>query len=531
MTTSVRLRIRNNPTLYAEPYKMSRRISRACLALATHTSPVPFLYQTRTLTALRCSIKWTHPRQCRSTSNTSSTPEQNLDESEEHPGKTEGSDGHTPSGTADSATQAQAPSDASPRVRKSYLQRRAAAAAAASSPSQPPAPSPRATSKPRSSTKPLTMTRTEKKAFSDLLEQLGVDESGAGALGTATATPTAPAGPQKPALSEEDRVEMTQVSAIFDSVLADIRKRKQRSARKAESAVAGASADGLAASATPGAETQRQQGQGEELGSDGVGTLGLRSDDPVSLERAIQLTVQRESAKIEAALRAAIDDGRGDVGIWDVCKERIFSLLQYLENNRVSESSSDPAATPAQSQSQSQSPSPSPSSPLDIPESVPVEAVVTALYPKVLLIAFQLLNSHFPGSPLISQFRLTIKSHGRTSAVLGSSTGLYNELVYFYWRGCNDLPSVVSLLEEMEVTGVEPDERTCGLLRAITEQRERDLRHHWKRVREENQGSRRDPWWDLAPNRKAVRELFGPDGWLQRLETRVQELAGRRDFL
>ncbi|GAB1200924.1 hypothetical protein APSETT444_010305 [Aspergillus pseudonomiae] len=160
---------------------------------------------------------------------------------------------------------------------------------------------------------------------------------------------------------------------------------------------------------------------------------------------------------------------------------------------------------------------------LEVPESVPVEPVVTALYPKMLLVAFRLLNLHFPNSPLISQFRATIKSHGRASAVLGSSTGLYNELIYFYWRGCHDIPGVVSLLREMEVIGIEPNHRTCGLLTGIVNQRDRDLKQHWKRMHNEKRGPRREPWWDLAPNRKAVRELLGPEGWMHRIERRVQE--------
>jgi hypothetical protein len=78
----------------------------------------------------------------------------------------------------------------------------------------------------------------------------------------------------------------------------------------------------------------------------------------------------------------------------------------------------------------------------------------------------------------------------------------------------------------METTGVEPDERTCGLLKAIADQRERDLNNHRKQVRRENQnrGSLRDPWWDMAPNRMAVKELFGENGWLPRLEKRVEEI-------
>ncbi|RHZ44190.1 uncharacterized protein CDV56_103033 [Aspergillus thermomutatus] len=468
---------------------MPLRISRTCLALATINSPVPFLYQTRTLTAPLRYAKWNarQSRSLQSTSTTFTTPESSLGRGEETVDDSESSE----NATSDSPSQT--PNNDGRRSRKSYLQRRAATV----SQSRPPSLRPRQ--------KALTMTRTERKAFGDLLEQLGVEEK--------HDPESATGGPQKPALSDEERDEMAQISAIFDSVLEDIRKRKRRSAPSTESA-------GIR---KPGTEVDEPASTSELGPQEQAGDLNppeLRSDDPVSIERAIQFTVQRESAKIERALRAAIDEGKGDIGIWEVCKERVFSMLRYLGDSRLPE---DSGASTTSSEDERTRIS---HSPLEVPESVPVEAVVTVLYPKMLLVAFRLLNSHFPGSPLISQFRSTIKSHGRTSAVLGSSTGLYNELIYFYWRGCNDLPGVVSLLKEMETTGVEPDERTCGLLKAISEQRERDVKYHWKRARREdqNRSSLRDPWWDMAPNRTAVRELFGEDGWLQRLEARVEEI-------
>ncbi|KAF7155211.1 hypothetical protein CNMCM5623_006638 [Aspergillus felis] len=468
---------------------MPLRISRACLAQATVNSPVPFLYQTRTLAAPLSYAKW-NARQSRSFHSTSPTftpPGSSLDRDEESVHDREGFENATSPLKSDSPSQN--PSNDGRRSRKSYLKRRGATV---SQPTTPPSSRP--------PHKSLTMTQSEKRAFGGLLEQMGVEEKD----GPEAATE----GTEKPALSKD---EMSKISAIFNSVLEDLRKKKQGSEASTEGAAKRKSRrkmDEPASTSKPGPLEQAGDLNPPEL----------RSDDPVSVERMIQFTVQRESAKIERALRAAIDEGKGDTGIWEVCKERVFSMLRYLGDSRLPE---DGGTSPTSSAGE-----PTPHSPLEVPESVSVEAVVTMLYPKMLLLAFRLLNSHFPGSPLIGQFRSTIKSHGRTSAVLGSSTGLYNELIYFYWRGCSDLPSVVLLLKEMETTGVEPDERTCGLLRAIAEQRERDLKNHWKRVRRENQnrGSLRDPWWDMAPNRTAVKELFGENGWLPRLEKRVEEI-------
>ncbi|GIK05825.1 hypothetical protein Aspvir_009939 [Aspergillus viridinutans] len=466
---------------------MPLRISRSCLPQATVNSPVPFLYQTRTLAASYAKWNARQGRSLQSTSTTFTPPESSLGRGEESVHDGESSENATPSLKSDSASQP--PSNDGRRSRKSYLKRRGTTVSQSRTPpsSRPPQ-------------KPLTMTQSEKKAFGGLLEQMGVEEK---------VDPEAVTeGTERPALSKD---EMSKISAIFNSVLEDLRKEKEGSEASTEGAAKRKTrrkVDEPASTSKLGFQKQAGDSNPPEL----------RSDDPVSVERAIHFTVQRESAKIERALRAAIDEGKGDTGIWEVCKERVFSMLRYLGDSRLPE---DSGTSPASSAGE-----PTPHSPLEVPESVSVEAVVTILYPKMLLVAFRLLNSHFPGSPLIGQFRSTIKSHGRTSAVLGSSTGLYNELIYFYWRGCSDLPSVVSLLKEMETTGVEPDERTCGLLRAISEQRERDLKNHWKRVRRENQnrGSLRDPWWDMAPNRTAVRELFGENGWLPRLEKRVEEI-------
>ncbi|RHZ73163.1 hypothetical protein CDV55_109116 [Aspergillus turcosus] len=429
---------------------MPLRISRTSLALVTLNSPVPFLYQTQTLTAPLRYAKW-NARQARSLQSVSTAftpPEPNLGRGEESVHDSESSENATPPLKSDSASRA--PSKNGRRAQTSYLKKKRAATVSQSHP---------LALQPRQKT--LTMTSAEKKAFGSLLEQMVVKEK------EKKDDPEADTGePEKVELSED---EMSQINNIFNSVLRDIRKKEQGSEGPTEGS----------------AERNRKR---------------RTKADFSERARAIQSIVKREKAKIESALRAAIDEGKGDTGILEVCEERIFSLLRYLGDGRLSGDSAD---------------EPTPHSTLEVPESVPVEEVVLLLYPKMILVAFRLLNSHFPGSPLISQFHSKVKSHGRTSAVLGSSTRLYNELLYFYWRGCSDLPSVVSLLKEMETTGLEPDEGTCALLKSISEQRVRDLqreaRNNWD-------------WWDMAPNQTAVRELFGENGWLPRLEKRVKEL-------
>ncbi|KAL5361330.1 hypothetical protein BJX96DRAFT_176140 [Aspergillus floccosus] len=440
--------------------------SRVWLAL-TRNSPVPFLYQTRTLAA-------------RPPTRSLSTP--------------------PPDGASNPQDETSSPTNeaTSPRKsRRSYLQRRAASVARPSS-----TPALHTPTRPSKRHVP-TMTQGEKQVFSELLEQIGVGPDTPSPPADADTNPDPSPAPQASSLSDADRSEMAQISAIFDSVLKDMKRRRGRAPKTVD---ADADASAPADADTAAAETLQP---GEDADVDIGQAL---QEKRLSTERAIELVVQREADKIEAALRAAVDSGAGDTAIWAVCKGRIFSMLRHLDSADVSSlSSASDSAGDADSESET----------LMVPPGVPHEPVVVALYPQMLLVAFRLLNLHYPGSPLIAQFRATIKAHGRASAVLGSSTGLYNELIYFAWRGAHDLPGVVALLQEMEVTGVEGDARTCALLDGIARQRERDLKEHWRRVRAEaGGGAVREPWWDLAPNRRAVRELLGAEGWMERLTRR-----------
>lgn len=332
-----------------------------------------------------------------------------------------------------------------------------------------------------------TMTHREKRVFGEILDQL--ERTGS----SSRQTDSQGSG------SSEGSDEMSQMSSIFESVLAEFRGKKKMKIQREQRLQAREE------------EAREEDGNDEAQMVDISEILGEEGKQ-VPMERAIDIIVRRESAKIEAALQDAIDHDKGDIGIWDVCRARIFSMLH------------DIGQTTPESRDQQQI--------LQIPSTIPTKTVIISLYPKMLLVAFRLLSVHFPHSPLIRQFRSTIRSHGRASAMLGTSTALYNELLYFYWRGCSDIAGVISLLREMEVTGVEPSARTCNILQGILRQREWDLKGHWHRSqrekgRELDGGGSREPWWDLAPNRRAIRDLMGPDGWLSRLEERVQQLETR----
>lgn len=374
------------------------------------------------------------------------------------------------------------------------------------------------------------MTRGEKQVFGDLLQQIGAGQNQSFEPEPLDQTEeTLEERRLRSKMSSEDRKEMDQISWIFDSVLKDVRKRNQKSEEENQDQDQDQD-QGQVARHVPAEidveslETAAMENKLSDLDYSNASIVEALQSGQVTMEHAIAAIVHREAAKTEAALQACVDGGKGDNAVLEVCNERIFSMLQLFKDTRKTDADAeaDDNATTTPWHSAAADPAASLAELLDLPPAIPAESVVTALYPKLLLAAFRLLNLHFPQSPLIGQFRTTIKSHGRESAVLGASTALYNEMIYYYWRGCQDLRGVISLLQEMEVTGVEPDRRMCGQLAGILNQRLRDLKRHWRGMQRDEKVTR-EPWWDLAPNRIAVRELLGENGWIRKLETRLQE--------
>ncbi|PLN85094.1 hypothetical protein BDW42DRAFT_18939 [Aspergillus taichungensis] len=388
---------------------------------------------------------------------------------------------------------------------KSFLRQRAA---------EVPQPPPRVV--PREPVGLSTMTPKEKQTFQNLLESIGVGQP-------QKSDPDTPA--TRPTLRPAE--EMADITAIFDSVLQDMATKKKRQeeidSQRSE----------MDPTMDSRAQLRRDWETWQQLKRDDYTNAEiseLLSAEKITMDQAVKLVVNREKVRIKSALREVMDGGEDDIALWEVCEDRIFSLLRHLKDAGVPlrgvENADPNGLEDAGANADPVPPMDSGSSPsgLTVPQGVPIESVVTTLYPEMLLFAYRLLTLHCPNSPLIGQFRSSIRLHGRASAVLGGSIGLYNELIYFYWRGCQDIPGVITLLQEMEVTGVEPEMKTCKILHAILSESELAMKKHWDEVRENPGKSITPPFWDLEPNRKAVKELRGYHGWKRRLERRVTAL-------
>ena len=226
-------------------------------------------------------------------------------------------------------------------------------------------------------------------------------------------------------------------------------------------------------------------------------------EQEVTMIEAIGIIIKREYSEIEDALLKAIQEGKGDVGVWNICRERVFGMLSHLDaaapigrldGNSNSSGSLYGAKLPPRS-----------TGPLSIPPLVPVWPLVARLYPDCLLLVFRLLGTHFPDSHLITQFHSAVKEKGRLSTFLGTSKPLYEEMIYFSWSKLRDLPGVISLLRDMDNAGLEPSRRIRYLLE--------DIALEYK----QNKKYGMTPFWGLPSNQRAIAELVGPGGWMDTL--------------
>ncbi|KAL4934034.1 uncharacterized protein BDV17DRAFT_251202 [Aspergillus undulatus] len=246
----------------------------------------------------------------------------------------------------------------------------------------------------------------------------------------------------------------------------------------------------------------------------------------VSEADQIELLIKRESMHIENALNAAVSKGEkeetGETELWRVCQEMIFPMVQHLRGP------SAPTPTPLEQPDANDSddaavPIIAPE-PFKVPHWLPADIITAGVYPKSLRKAFNLLNVHFPESPLIPRFRQVITSLGPESAMLGMSTGLYNDMMYFHWRVAHDLSEVVAIGREMVLTGARVDQGTLGILDRIVLERNRHIR-----TREQGETSS-SPWWEFPPNRKALRDLLGTGGLISKLKNQYRDTKKKKEM-
>ncbi|OAX82277.1 hypothetical protein ACJ72_03371 [Emergomyces africanus] len=239
-----------------------------------------------------------------------------------------------------------------------------------------------------------------------------------------------------------------------------------------------------------GEETLRYQGKvyGFAAGDKDEVVSGIGAFGPGKLAKEV---ATRAIKQITAELDACVSSGKGDVGIWKVCEERIFAMLKLFsvedeviistmpQNETISQRTSRKNKRKSRKQhtknemnSEAESLDNSQSvNPLDIPPGIPRKPFVLHAFPATLLHALRLLHTHFPMSEITIQMHASIKARGRIARLLASDTDIYNELISYHWHVHNNLPLVNFLLKEMEDNGATISARTMELLNQIFDQK------------------------------------------------------------
>ncbi|EGE00806.1 hypothetical protein TESG_08098 [Trichophyton tonsurans CBS 112818] len=270
----------------------------------------------------------------------------------------------------------------------------------------------------------------------------------------------------------------------------------------------------------------------------------------IDLSVAAFAVAQTETRRICKEIDDAVVNGKGDLGIWKVCENMIFPMLkqagldEILSSRSTASVSGSGDSTLGDLSNLPNKNNDTSCRPICVHPDIPIVTVVRHVYPATLLHALRVLQNKFPMSPLTTRLFESIRSHGRASFIIGSSKELFHELIDFCWRVYNDLPSIVSLLKEMEENGIDFDKRTLELVdrirqrgaRAILKARQSDGRNKNSSTKSRNRRTGSNAavsWWDSPAIRKAYRELTswakGMDAQIREfkeLEEKAQELWG-----
>ncbi|KAI9728274.1 MAG: hypothetical protein M1834_007767 [Cirrosporium novae-zelandiae] len=237
--------------------------------------------------------------------------------------------------------------------------------------------------------------------------------------------------------------------------------------------------------------------------------------------RIIRETRERELRRIIKCL----EDQKTDVGIWKVLEQEVFSMLEKLGLSEL-KSRSTPAHPIKKTFKKAESAPPKkPTPPVKTAQEssseaettpstgiiIPPLAIVAPTYSGTVLHAIRLLHERFPSSPLALNLLPHLKSLGRTSYVLGATTPFYNELLTLNWRVYGDLHSMLSLLKEMDDSGVEFNDHTGEILDAV--------------ARDCKSDQMADPglmmqWWESGEVEKAMHKLMK---WRNTIRRRAME--------
>ena len=246
-------------------------------------------------------------------------------------------------------------------------------------------------------------------------------------------------------------------------------------------------------------------------------------DEQTEYKRKLQRARVVDRRKVESMLARAGTDAE----IWRVLEDEVFSTVvrfqEWLkaeeeENDRVSKKAAKKkgrSGIASDVGSEVTDPKTPPAT-RTMTEQVPLLAILETNYAAHCLYAIRLLRKYFRNSPYAMSLLPKIKSLGPISYVLGTSTDLYNELMFIKWREYSDLYGISVLGTEMRNRGLPVNQMTLEVLRAVLLMSKQGAKGKYGEVVKE--------WWMLEGSVAGLAKVSGLYGrlWAEYMEKRTQ---------
>lgn len=275
---------------------------------------------------------------------------------------------------------------------------------------------------------------------------------------------------------------------------------------------------------TQGAYAYRTVGAGPDPDDEPTDTFDHLEDEDTEYGRKVYRARMDDRIKVESML----DHAETDVEIWRVLEDEVFSIVaKFQEQLEAEEHENDRAAKKA-ARKKKKGRIDAQVTEAEVPpatekpdEQVPLLAILETNYAAHCLHALRLLRKHFRNSLYALSLLPKIKSLGPISYVLGTSSDLYNELMFIKWREYSDLHGISELGTEMRNRGLAVNQMTLEVLRAVLLMSKQGAKGKYGEVVM--------AWWGLQGSVAGVAKVSGLYGrlWSDYLEKRRRAPPGQ----
>ncbi|KAF3939242.1 hypothetical protein ABW19_dt0202145 [Dactylella cylindrospora] len=180
-----------------------------------------------------------------------------------------------------------------------------------------------------------------------------------------------------------------------------------------------------------------------------AGAMGL-SRKAVGLESDENSEERLEEYK---TLKAMLEECESDLQIWEFLDTHVFPMA----TSSAVEASDDQTAQASGTGRPNK---------LSKPKAVDAGEVVipSSNYPKLLHNAISMLRTTYRDFPSCVAIFERVKQLGPESYIIGCSIAVYNQMLLVRWKGYRDVQSVLDLLDEMRLNGVQGNVETAGIV-------------------------------------------------------------------